>query len=737
MNGILSLLFILALSSSAFAADIDVVRSQFTGYYAASGAARDGVRLSASLDELESVSRQITGPDWFRSDGSWIDLTYTGTPGGGWGPWDHTRRLLYLAKAYRTPGQDMYRDPLLRSHIEAALAHVKTYYGATIIPTGNWWFWTIGIPIDLGPTLVLMQGDVDQQLFDDLVQAMQLRIGATPTGRGLVGPLPTGQNLVWTSFTHLCLGLIRNDPARLALVRDAMASVTRPTSLEGIKRDRSFHQHGAQLYTGGYGGAFANDVARYALVTGNTAYALPPDALSSFADYVADGIAWSLYGNYFDVSVIGREVARPSTTGFHGLAAMLQAAQLNTPRANELRSAAAKMLESWKGTLPSEFASLAAKVDAFRAPAVWPSGNRHYYTSDYTIHRRNGWFASVKMFSTRTKSGEKTNDENILGSRQSDGRFYLTQRGDELFGRDVLPALDWTRLPGTTVEQKADAANDIYNYGTRSFAGGTGDGRNGVAAMELAPLNSQLFARKAWFFFDDAIVFLTNGILSPSANRVETIVNQVNTSAQPARGGDWLALDNVGYWFPSSTTDLKVATATRTGTWAGLGGSSDTTQHTKPFVTIYFDHGTQPVNAAAEYVIVPNKNATSMARWASSRPLAIGANNDTVSAVRDLRTNALGITFWRAGSFEGIQSSTQAIVYLTTTGNTMQLHAADPNHGNTGSFQLTIPGTWNATGATSTRTSRSTTLTIPRNGGQTTSVLLTKTGTSKKRSVRR
>ena len=94
------------------------------------------------------------------------------------------------------------------------------------------------------------------------------------------------------------------------------------------------------------------------------------------------------------------------------------------------------------------------------------------------------------MFSTRTKSGESTNDENILGSRQSDGRFYLVLRGDEYFGRDVWPALDWTRLPGITVEQKADAASDTYGYGTRTFAGGTGDGRNGVSAMELAPLDS-------------------------------------------------------------------------------------------------------------------------------------------------------------------------------------------------------------------------------------------------------
>jgi chondroitin AC lyase len=732
MKRIVQILVLVAASFSAFAADIDIVRSQFTGYYTASGADRTGPRMKSALNDLEWTTRQITGPDWLRSDGAWHDLEYTGVPSGSWGPWDHTRRLLFMARAYRTPGHGLYLDPALRARIEAGIAYTTTYYGASIIPTGNWWFWTIGIPIDLGPTLVLMQGAIDQQVFDDALLSIQLRIGASPLGRGIIGPVPTGQNLVWSSFTHLCLALLKNDTARLAVVRDAMAGVARPTTAEGIKRDRSFHQHGAQLYTGGYGGAFANDVARYALITGNTAYALPADALNSFADYVAEGIAWSLYGNYFDVSVISREVARPTTSGLNGLCALLQAAQLDTPRAAEIRAAAAKMLRTWPGGLSSEFAGLAAKVESARYPAAWPSGHRHYYTSDYTVHRREGWHASVKMFSTRTRSGESTNRENLFGSRQSDGRFYLVQRGDEYFGRNVLPALDWTRLPGTTVEQKADAADDSYGYGTRSFAGGTGDGRNGVTAMELAPLNSLLFARKAWFFFDDAIVFLTNSITSPSGNRVETIVNQVNTTAQPARGSDWASLDNVGYWFPSAS-GLKVVSETRTGTWAALGGSSDTTPHTKPFVTMYFDHDAAPMNTTAEYAIVPNKTAAQMAQWAASRPIAILANNDVVSAVRDTRTGALGITFWRAGSFDGYQASAPAVVFITADG---QLHAADPNGNATGFLQVTVPGSWNVTGAGFTRTARSTTIQIPRNGGQTTTVTMKRAG-SKRRSVGR
>jgi chondroitin AC lyase len=723
---VLPVLLLLTLTASA--SELDTVRAQFIGYSTATGANRTSSRMIEALGALESSARSAQNA--LGSDGSWPDINYNETPSGSWGPWAHTQRLWLLAKAYQTPGQSLYRDPSLLADINAALAFTKTFYGPTALPLGNWWFWTIGIPIDLGPTLVLMRGDADAATIDDLTSAMQLRIGTSPTARGIVGPVPTGENLVWSAYTHLTLGILKNDATILAAVRDAMASVVRPTTIanDGVQRDFSFHQHGPQLYTGGYGGSFAADVARYALITRNTSFGLPGDALESFSDYVAVGIAWSLYGDYFDVSVVGREVARPSTTGYNGVAALIQASQFDSPRAGEIRSAAAKMLETWRGTMPTELAGTATLVESARYNAMWPSGHRHYFASDYTIHRRNGWFASVKMFSTRTKSGENTNEENLLGARQSDGRFYLVLKGNEYFGRDVWPALDWTRLPGITVEQNATAASDNYGFGTKPLAGGTSDGRNGVSAMELAPLGSTLTAKKSWFFFDDAIVFLTNSIRASSAFNVETIVNQwplMNASSQLTRRDDWAHLENVGYWFPTPVA-LQTSRETRSGTWAALGGSTDATPRSAPFVTLWLDHGASPMNATAEYVIVPNVTQTQMAAWAASRPLSILANNDAVSAVRDLRNGNLGIAFWRAASINGIQSSAAAVVYISGDASTMHIAAADPNGNANGTFTLTIPGAWKVTGAAFTRTVRSTSLTISRAAGATTEITLTR-----------
>ena len=715
MKSFLSLLLgLLAVSSVQASPSSDAIRKNIADYYSAAGADRTSPRMQSALDALASQARAATAPGLLLANGSFSDIDYKDVPDGGWSPWAHTQRLFTMAKAYRTPGQPFYGDPQLRAQIESALAFVPSYYGVTTLPNGNWWFWTLGVPLDLGPTLVLMQGDVSDKVMNDCLTTLSWHIGANAFSKGLIGPTPTGENLVWSSFTHLCLGALKDDAAMLATVRDAMASVCATTTGDGIQADSSFHQHGSQLYTGGYGGSFANDVSKYALLTRGSDYALPSAALDSFAGYIADGVAWSLHGNYFDVSVIGREVARSSTTGYNGIAALLQSSQFPSSRLAEIRAATSKMLQSWQWSLPPELAALAAIEERTTlANAAWPAGHQHYWLSDYTVHRRPGWFASVKMFSSRTKSGENTNGENSLGSRQSDGRFYLVMDGSEYFGREIWPAYDWTRLPGITVEQKADTANNLYAMGTRSFAGGTTDGRNGVSAMDLQPAGSTLTAKKSWFFFDDAIVFLTNSITLPAANRVETIVQQwplVNPSAPLLRGTNWFWCENVGYYVYPQNAALNVTRESRTGTWQSLGASDDTTPKPATFLTMWLDHGVAPVNADAAYAIVPNTSSGAMTTWVAP---SIVANNGSASAVRSGST--LGIVFWTAGSVAGYQSTLPCIVYSTVSGQTIDVYATDPTNGS-GTYQLTVPSL--VAGV------RATTLTLPRNGGRTVHVTI-------------
>jgi hypothetical protein len=250
LRRLLPFLFVWLLAPCLHAAPIDDVRASFLAYTTAAGADRNAPRMREALSALESEARRVSAPGYLLGDGSWNDINYSDTPAGDWSPWNHVRRLAVMAKAYRTPGQALYNDPALRAAIESALGYVPRFYGYWTIPTGNWWFWTIGIPLDLGPTLVLMRGDVSAAVYDDCVRAMAIKIGGSPASKGLVGPTPVGENLTWSCFTHLSLALLKDDAVMLAAVRDAMTTACTPTDGDGIQADNSFHQHGAQLYNG-------------------------------------------------------------------------------------------------------------------------------------------------------------------------------------------------------------------------------------------------------------------------------------------------------------------------------------------------------------------------------------------------------------------------------------------------------------------------------------------------------
>ena len=68
-----------------------------------------------------------------------------------------------------------------------------------------------------------------------------------------------------------------------------MQRIIRIRTDEGIQRDFSFHQHGPQLYNGGYGLTFMIDMCNYATVLAGTRYAFAHDKLSLLADHLFEG----------------------------------------------------------------------------------------------------------------------------------------------------------------------------------------------------------------------------------------------------------------------------------------------------------------------------------------------------------------------------------------------------------------------------------------------------------------
>jgi hyaluronate lyase len=728
--------------------------ASYADFYTAAGGDRSDPLLRESLAALEHDTREVTRPGFLNSDGTWSDINYTEFPSGVWSPWDHFRRMTVMARAYSTPGQALYRNGQLLTQLEAALNQLPSFYGTTVkSPPGNWWFWVIGPALDLGPTLVLVRNDISPQTLSTATNVLRTRLGSspwiTPSGSVL-----QGQNLVWSALNHTALAILTNDTSRMNEAKKAIASTcTKVTFRDGIQADSSFQQHAGQLYTGGYGAAFAADVARYALITRGSVFELPDAELATFADYVADGIARTLFQNHFDVSVVGREVAKPSTSGWNGFAALLQMSSVPTARRTEITRAASRMMETWVGHYPVELAGLASSIHDSGIAGASPEGFSHFYASDYTVQRRRGWFASVKMHSTRTSSGERTNSENIRGARQSDGRFYMVLRGDEYFSNNVWPTLDWTRLPGTTVEQRPDAATGIYGLGTRNFVGGTGNGRTGISAMDYAPLGTMLSAKKSWFFLDDAIVFLTSSIRSTSGHAVETIVQQwplttvstplvVDGAARPSsapwsesiRNPRWMTADGIGYYFPEPVS-VEASRAVRKGSWSQLSSNFDPAEHSNPILTLWINHGAFPIGGSAAYAVVPNVTPASMRAWADSSPVRIVASDDFAHAVRDNRTGSLSIAFWQPGAVAGVSADQASLVHISEEGGgRVTVSAADPRQ-MSGKLKIVLPEALTLVSAgrpaTVTNVGRTTVIEVQRNGGITTTVTLARPGRSR------
>jgi len=557
-------------ATEARADDVATIRNRLIDSYTAASAAAGDAEVAAAQATIEATAQATLGT--VQANGSFADINYATPPTASWPTNTHYARLVPLAQAYVIPGSPLYHDAKVLDAVERALTFGATYYcGSAACDAGNWWYWQIGVPRNVLPVLLLLHGALDPKIEASVLSATRFYVG----DEAYMTKTFTGENLVWCAFNHLRFGALGAGAPEVQIAQRAIeaGAVINPGTLhdgDGIKPDHSFQQHRGLIYTGGYGASFASDVATYVQLTEGTAYALSSKARAVLVDYIADGVPWEVMGGYWDPGVLGRGVTRRSPTPDASAArdALVRAALFDSPRQAELQ-ASAKVLVSELGRGGLDLLVRSAQVQAAPGPSALPSGHRHYYSSDQTVHRRSDYYASVKMFSTRTQSGELVNAEGKRGARQSDGHLYLVQSGKEYFSRSLWPAMDWTRLPGITVEQSPTAADNSLGVGLRDFVGGTGDAQDGVSAMALAPLSSTLTAQKSWFFFDSFIVFLGSEIQATSAYPVETIVEQWPLSSKTAPlvadgttlatglfdktvVAHWFEADGLGYYFPDA-----------------------------------------------------------------------------------------------------------------------------------------------------------------------------------------
>ncbi len=608
-------------------------------------------------------------------DGRWPGIDYrrltteTREPGWHWKAAEHLRRLQVLAAACRRNAKEGHRDTVLQ---DASLRALEAWL--RLDPSD-------GHPNNLVTRIQAprMIGDV-VLLLEPFLSKEQRRQSLSHIRRSWEGPGKwTGQNLLWRARAAMVGAVLTQDQVWMQDITDRVAqeviAVVDPGQ-EGLQADSSFHQHGSQLYNGGYGLAYLRESSSWAELLRGTRWELSKSKVDLLAGALLDGSRWMVRGRVFDYGAMGRFITRPDA---HHQARKLVSVCRTMRRLDPIRANA--------------YDALTAYVTGRRPHLL--EGNRHFWRSDFMVHRRTGFYVSVKMCSKRTVGTERCTGEGLRSYHTADGVTYILRHGGE-YGdneRSVFPVWNWRRLPGTTCEQSTEPLatelepekHRFRKYkGATTFVGGVSDGQYGVAALDFVkyvdPFNERnaqdsstktVSARKAYFFFDQEFVCLGSAIEGFRGFPINTTVNQCllrtttryqtrdGTCGTIGRGEDqviqrpqWILHDAVGYVFPRSDT-VHVSTSQRRGALRDVTreffGHRNRGVWNDHVFCLYFNHGVRPKDGRYEYVVVPGVNEGSLRRYVANSPIVVLENSPHLQAVHHRNLHATGAAFYRRG----------------------------------------------------------------------------------------
>lgn len=580
-------------------------------------------------------------------EGKWNDLDYACFFRTNWEPVEHLKRLVTIASSYTCKQSRYYGNEVLYNAVEAALR----YWLGQDPTCFNWWYNQISVPQTQASLLALMDAG-QRKLPAEICTPILKTMGERSDPRKW-----TGANKMDIAIHHLIRGcLLKND----SIVRVNADEIFYPVQIvgsEGIQEDMSYHQHGPQLYIGGYGTVFVDNIVRMGNILNGTKYAMSREKLDLFSDFTRNTYFNVFRGRYLDFSVTGRGVSRKGTLDYGDCAALFRNLQTLDPGHAD------------------EYAAIARRFLTQDASYRRSDRNTMYKCSDYMLHNRQHYDFSVRTASTRTSKTESGNGENLYGTYMSDGATDIRVNGNEYF--DIFPVWEWDRIPGTTLP--AGEKRNPVDWGTEgssTFTGGVSDGKYGVMTFKMNDYGVK--ARKSWFMFDNEVVCLGSGICADVPEDIFTTVNQchldgdvwINTGKtlrQTTRGEtafeqapQWIWHDSIAYFFPQKG-NIELRMKEQKGSWAKINFNYPATEISLPIFNLVIAHGKSPQDASYAYIVVPGINHPEKLEAYSPKDIKIERNDAEMQAVSKEQPGILQIVFFAPGTFDNGKTKVKAL----------------------------------------------------------------------------
>ncbi|WP_405628232.1 polysaccharide lyase 8 family protein [Streptomyces sp. NBC_01174] len=682
-------------------------------------------RIAAAVARTgKAATTAAKGLDPSRTDGLFEDLTSTTLS-------NHVttsfKRLATIATAWAVPGTPQHGDTTVRDLLLAGADWMLTNrYGPGHTRFDNDWDWEIGSALALNDASVLLYDALGADRLERITTAVR-HYTPDPNLWRADRQIATGANRVWVSTVVAVNAVLRDDGDALGAVRDALSDVegSGANSVlafndgtdgaagtgEGFYADGSFLQHYKHPYNGGYGKELLNSLSRLLNLLAGTGWAVTDPALDNVRGWVVDGFDPLLVRGDVMASVCGREIARPSKQGHASAQTVVEAVLRLIPgfpgETGEVFTALVKQWiaeDTYRDFLTvTDPASLVAALRVLDSPvpARGPLvAHKQHPRMDKAAHHRPSFALGISAYSSRIYTYESIQNENLHGWHLSDGMVLLYTDDLGHYSEDYWPTVDPTRLPGTTVVagRPADAAGQ-RTTSTADWAGGTAlSGTTlGAYGMELRAYGSTLRALKSWFCLDDVIACVGSGI-GADAGAVETVVENrklrdpaaallVDGAPAPAGTGwsarmdgvRWLHLEGTGgYVFPEPA-GLRGLREDRTATWREINLKYGTdTPVTRPYLTLWHDHGDAPSGAGYFWLQAPAASAARTRRWAAAPPVELVSRSTAVHAVRRPSDGLLAANFWSAGTAQELTCDGPASVLVRPDGRTVTVALSDP-----------------------------------------------------------
>lgn len=635
--------------------------------------------LNSSAAEALALARSL------QPNHTWPDVNYNDPHDRAlWQTLAHLSRTQLLVAAWATPGSPVRGVGALASAARNALA----WWLEADPHNDNWWFNLIGVPQAVANIFLLLSaGNATAWPSPWDVERGMMIMFRSAWWNASLGYETTGANLAWMVQTQIVRGVLPFAPNASALDGGfarlwAEATVVNRSldfeAAQGVQVDWSYSFHGPQIQVASYGQDFANSTLTMAAVASGTPWALGAAPAATLCAFLARGAAWLSVGRSFDWTLSGRQASRSSWAAEFGVT--LSPAALRAFAAGSCAAAA-----------PADAAGLRAWADRLEllppSPASPPLlGARHFWANDFTVVRRPGWVAALRAHSNRTLPNECGNGENLLGRYEAEGvlNVYATDCAAPLACgaeyAEVFPLLNWTLLNGVLSRSSVpipDCAGGpccwLAGVSRPPFVAAATDG--GVAAAAVDTVVGPLTARRAFFFFEDAVLALTANASDGSGAVVSTgvaqrFLRQAGGLLAAVGGGapallpdgdyaalpdlDWAFADGVGWLAPAylrgggaaAAAVPAVSAGLRTGSWRTIGPFSGNASGR--VLSLSLTHGAQLANAAWAYAILPAQSAAAMpaAAAAARDALAIGENSARVQAAAHASARAAGAVVW-------------------------------------------------------------------------------------------